>query len=282
MSTHPTTPSTVETLTHRGLIRPPKFVLPNVHYETEVGSVAYGVSQKSSDLDIYGFCIPPKEMVFPHLVGEIPGFGRQKQRFEQYQQHGIEDPDDPDLIWDVTIYAIVRFFMLCMENNPNMIEAIFTPERCVLTCSDVGKLVRDRRQIFLHKGSWHKFKGFAYSQVHKMKTKNPEGKRVQLIEKFGFDVKFAYHAVRLMDEAEQILTTHDLDLEESAERLIAIRRGEWTQEEVMAYFERKEEELQALYETSTLPHSPDEGAIKQLLLDCFEEAWGNLEGCFGV
>lgn len=272
--------SVITQLSERGLVKPPKFVTPHVHYESEVGSVAYGVSQQSSDIDIYGFCVPPKAMVFPHLAGDIPGFGRQKQRFDQYQKHGIQDTERA-CVWDLTIYSIVRFFMLCMENNPNMIESIYTPERCVRTCSPVAKMVRDRRQIFLHKGAWHKFKGFAYSQIHKMKNKNPEGKRVQLIETYGFDVKFAYHAVRLMDEAEQILSTGDLDLEQGRDRLIAIRKGEWTQQQVEDYFDNKEKELQELYERSTLQHSPDEAKIRELLLECMEEAWGDLDGIFG-
>lgn len=271
----------VNQLTEEKLINPPKFLNDSVYYETEVGSVAYGVSSSSSDLDIYGFCVPPKDVVFPHLRGEIPGFGRQKKRFDQFQQHGIKD-DARGVVWDVTIYSIVRYFSLCMENNPNMLESLFTPTRCVKSTSAVAQIARDGRKAFLHKGAWHKFKGFAYSQIHKMKNKQPEGKRVALVEQFGFDVKFAYHAVRLMDEVEQILTEGDLTLDQNTEKLLAIRRGEWTQDEVLAYFERREIELAELYEKSTLPHSPDEDAIREVLLACMEEAWGDLDGIFGA
>lgn len=272
--------SVTSTLTSKGLVTPPKFVPPNVHYETEVGSVAYGVSQASSDIDVYGFCVPPAEVVFGHLRGEVPGFGRQKKRFDQYQQHGVEVGEgDEQLVYDLTIYAIPRYFHLCMENNPNMLESLFTPARCVKTSTPIAARVREQRRLFLHRGSWHKFRGFAYSQIHKMKNKNPEGKRAALVEEFGFDVKFAYHAVRLMDEAEQILRTGDLDLEASRERLIAIRQGEWTQEQVIEYFERKEAELDEVYQTTELiPHSPDEEALHALLLECLEEAWGSLDG----
>jgi len=269
------------TLHKRGLISPPKFLVKEecVHYETGVGSVAYGVAQSSSDIDIYGFCIPPKEMIFKHLDGEIPGFGRQKKNFDQYQQHGIRDDVDEEVVWDLTIYSIVRYFSLCMENNPNMLESLFTPESCVRHVSPIAQHIRDNRALFLHKGSWHKFLGFAYSQIHKMKNKEPEGKRVALVERFGFDVKFAYHAVRLMDEAEQILTHGDLDLQAGKEKLIEIRNGEWTQEQVESYFEQREKELDELYQqTEIIPHSPDEAAIKNLLLESFEEAWGSLEG----
>jgi hypothetical protein len=63
------------------LIHPPKWLANNTAMLSIMGSEAYGVSSGSSDVDIYGFCFPPKEMIFPHLHGEILGFGKQIQRF---------------------------------------------------------------------------------------------------------------------------------------------------------------------------------------------------------
>ena len=60
-------------LEQKRLIGPPKWLGGNVHYLTIMGSVAYGVSADTSDVDVYGFCIPPKEVIFPHLAGEILG-----------------------------------------------------------------------------------------------------------------------------------------------------------------------------------------------------------------
>jgi predicted nucleotidyltransferase len=276
-------PSTLDQLTKRGLIRPPSFLSDNVHYEVIMGSVAYGVSTDISDFDVNGFCIPPKKQVFPHLDGEIPGFGKQHQRFGVYQQHHINDPDalgGKGRVYDITIYSIVNYFQLCMENNPNMLDSLFVPQDCVLHITKIGNMVRDRRRSFLHKGSWHKFKGYAYSQLHKMKDKNldPNGKRAELRNKFGFDVKFAYHTIRLLGEAEQILQEGDIDLRRNSEQLKAIRRGDLKEEEIMQMAMEKEHALERVYEESKLPWGPDEDSIKQLLVDCMEEHWGSLEG----
>ncbi len=275
-------PSTVKTLEEKGLIRPPKFLSANVMYEAIMGSVAYGVSSDTSDMDIYGFCIPRREDVFPHLRGEIIGFGRQKQRFEQYQQHHIFDQDamaGKGREYDVTIYNIVKFFQLCMENNPNMIDSLFVPQECVLHITKIGNMVREQRHMFLHKGAWHKFKGYAYSQLHKMRTKDPEGKRKEIREKFGFDVKFAYHVVRLLDECEQILVHGDIDLRRNREHMKAIRKGEVSEEDIRKWAADKEKQLEKLYVDSTLPHSPDQAKIQALLESCLEEHYGRLEGC---
>lgn len=274
--------STVRKLKEAGLITPPKFVPYNIHYETIMGSVAYGVSSDTSDMDIYGFCIPPKDEVFPHLAGEIPGFGRQKQRFEQYQQHHILDPSalaGEGRTYDITIYSIVKYFQLCMENNPNMIDSLFTPINCVRHITKIGGMVRERRRSFLHKGAWHKFKGYAYAQLHRMSNKDPLGKRAELVEKYGYDVKFAYHVVRLLDEVEQIMREGDIDLQRNREQLKSIRRGEWTEAQIREYFAAKEHQLEHLYSESSLPYAPDEAQIKRLLLNCLEEHYGNLAEC---
>jgi predicted nucleotidyltransferase len=235
-------------------------------------------------MDVYGFCIPPKNVVFPHLDGEIEGFGRQKKKFEQFQQHHIDCPDElggKGRQYDISIYNIVKYFSLCMENNPNMVDSLFVPTECVLHITQVGNMVRERRKLFLHKGSWHKFKGYAYSQLHKMDSKDPTGKRVEIREKYGFDVKFAYHVVRLLDEVEQILTFGDIDLRRSREHLKAIRRGEVPPQEIRQWFSDKEKQLEELYnrETCPVPYSPDENAIKKLLLECLEHHYGNLSNC---
>lgn len=266
-----------------GLISPPKFLIDNVCYLTQMGSNAYGVSSQNSDLDIYGYCIPHKSDVFPHLKGEIQGFGRQIQKFEQWQEHHVRSPDTVTE-YDFSVYNIVKYFQLCMENNPNMIDSLFTPRRCVLYSNQVGEYVRDNRRMFLHKGAWHKFKGYAYAQMTRIRSRtNAENeKRAADIQKFGYDLKFAYHVVRLLNEVEQIMVEADLDLERNREQLKSIRRGEWKLEEIEKYFQDKEAALERVYSESKLQHAPDEEAIKQILLNALEMHYGSLDKCIEV
>lgn len=250
-----------------------------------MGSNAYGVASDNSDLDLYGFCIPSKDVIFPHLRGEIPGFGRQLKRFEQWQEYHIIDKSangGKSQEYDFAVYSIVKYFQLCMENNPNMIDSLFTPIDCVLHITQIGQLVKDNRDLFLHKGSWHKFRGYAYSQLHKMNSKNPRGNRKELVEKYGYDIKFAYHVVRLVLEVQQILEYGTLDLRRDRELLKSIRRGEWTQEQVRTWFTDKEKQLESVYEKSDLPYKPDEVKIKDLLLTCLELHYGNLSDCVAI
>ncbi len=273
--------SVIDRLIKKNLITPPKHLHNNVCYEVMMGSIAYGCSNDASDVDIYGFSIPSRDIIFPHEAGYIEGFDSNIPKFEQYQQHHVKDKNS-DKEYDLTIYNIVKYFKLVSQCNPNMIDSLFVPRRCVLYSNAIGELVKENRKMFLHKGAWYKFKGYSYSQLHKMDIKEPkpESKRYDSIIKYGYDVKFAYHIIRLLSEVEMILTEHDLDLERNREQLKSIRRGEWSIEKIKDYFTNKEHDLENVYITSTLQYSPDVYKIKQLLIDCLEMHFGSLSKTF--
>lgn len=267
----------IRDLKDAGLVDCPKWLPESTLYLTITGSVAYGVSGDTSDMDLVGFCMPPRHMVFPHSVGIIQGFGDQGEQFEQWNPHHVKSKDGKTE-YDFAVYSIVKFFDLCMGMNPNMVDTLYTPDNCVIVRSKVSDMVRTNRSLFLHKGAWHKFKGFAFSQMKKIKgganQSNP--KRAADTAKYGYDVKFGYHVVRLMLEVEQILTEGDLDLQRNREQLKSIRRGEWSLERLESYFAEKEQALETVYLNSALPYKADEKALKNLLLQCMEEHYGSL------
>ena len=269
--------STVDRLAKRGLHNPPQYVKSNTMYETVVGSVAYGVSDDLSDYDVNGFYIPPTHMLFPHLDGHVLGFGKDRKVPKAYQQHHIYDKSK-EREYDLNIYCITQYFQLCLENNPNMVDTLYTPRECVLHSTAVSEMVRERRDIFLHKKCWPKYKGYAFQQLHKMKGKAPEpgSKRWKLRERYGFDVKYAYHLVRLLLEAEMIMNEHSIDIRRHREHLKAIRRGEVTEDEIIQWAAEKEAHLERAFENSTLRAEPDRPAIKHLLLECLEHHYGSL------
>ena len=272
--------STFDHLYRQGLLPgAPATLLNNIQYEVVMGSLAYGVAEDDSDTDVWAIAMPPKDDLFPHLRGEVAGFDELKPRFNSYQKHGVIDPQAAGgrgREYDMTVYPLPRYFRLLVESNPNTIDSLFVPRHCVLHSTVIAEMVREKRHIFLHKGLWIKFKGYAYSQIHKMHNKKSEGRR-GMVEKYGYDVKFAYHVVRLLDEVEQLLVQGDLDLMRNKEQLRAIRRGEWSIEQVENYFSSKERELETVFLESKLPTKPDVMAIRDLLLDCLEHHFGRLD-----
>lgn len=266
--------SITERLAKAGDISPAHAYATDISYEVITGSFSYGVSNDTSDKDVIGVFVPPLEVVFPHLTGNVPGFGPEPNKTDIYQKHHIQ-VDEGEV--DVTLYSLVKFFDLCAENNPNMVDALFVPPRCITHMDDSARIMRDNRRLFLHKGSFHRFRGYALQQMKNVKNKAPVGKRVELVKKFGYDVKFAYHIVRLLNECEDILMTQDLDLEKSREMLKAVRNGEWTIEELEEWSKKKTNELDTLYINSTLRHSPDYDQLKRVLLMCLESKYGSID-----
>jgi predicted nucleotidyltransferase len=229
-------------------------------------------------MDCFGFCIPPREIVFPFTDGgRVYGFGTQEQRFRVWSEHHIQLPDQRKEL-DFSIYNIVDFMQLAMENNPNVLDVLFLPRRCILHSTKIAEHVREHRKEFLHKGAMGKLRGYAFSQISKIrnKTNSSNPKRAATIAEHGWDLKFGVHVVRLMLQCEQILVEHDLDIERNSEVLKSIRRGEWTLEQLDSWFDVKEKSLETLHANSTLRDKPDEESLKRLLLDVLEMHYGSL------
>lgn len=260
--------STFDSLHKQNLLADaPPFLKNAVAYEVVMGSVAYGVAEDKSDIDVYGFCVPPKKYLQPFTGDYIYGFDKNPPKFDQYLKHHIQDRSK-NTEYDLTIYNIVKYFRLVADNNPNMVDSLFVPPNCILHCNTVGNLVRESRHIFLHKGCWHKFKGYAYAQLSRMRSQSRTGKRKAVVEEYGYDLKFAYHVVRLLLEVEQLLTEQDLDLQRGKEQLKAIRQGSWSLSQVETFFSEKERQLEKAYADSKLPYQADETEIKSLLRSC--------------
>jgi predicted nucleotidyltransferase len=165
----------VRKLYRAGMLNVEQEFAKDVHYEGITGSVAYGINvSESSDTDVVGICIPPVDWVFPHVTGNINGFGPQPPKFDVTQQHHIMFDEKQ---YDVAIYGIVKFFQLCAENNPNMIDVLYLPDRCITHIDPIGKLIRQNRKLFLTRHAFHKYIGYSYSQMKKMETMNPKESR---------------------------------------------------------------------------------------------------------
>lgn len=119
-------------------------------YMTRHGSHAYGTNTPTSDLDLRGIAIAPKEYYL--------GF---HNRFEQAESKG-----DPDLV----IFDIKKFFHLAADCNPNALEIIFTDPSDHLHVSLVMQKLLDNRHKFLSQRVKHTFQGYAHAQMKRILT----------------------------------------------------------------------------------------------------------------
>jgi len=254
------------------------WIWENCQYATIMGSRAYGTERDDSDYDVYGFTIPPREYIFPHEYGYVVGLD-QLPNFKQKLYPPKESKSN--LFYDkieieYIIYGIIRYFEFLMGNNPNVIDSLFTRENCVLKCTKIGAMVRDNKKIFLHKLCWYKFKNYAMGQLKKAKSQRREGKRKEIVERHGYDLKFAMNIFRLLDEIEQLLRYQDMDLMRNKGELKRILEGMYTLEEIEKMANERVGHLEKLYHETELPDEPRKEDIKRLLFRCLEEHFGNM------
>lgn len=280
-------PPTLSKLVAKGIATPPSGLDQLIQLEVYGGSSAYAMDSDTSDLDCLGFWIPPLDSIFPHLKGLIPGFdggfSEKTLEFSTYTQHHMFDQSakgGKGCEYDYTIHSIVKYFRLLLGANPTLIESLFSPVRCVLHLTPIGQLVLDNRKLFLCKELAKNSASYARGQLHKLRTKEPteDSKRFAVVEKYGYDLKWAVHNVRLIDQAYQIVTKNDIDLEENREKLKSIRRGEWTMEQIEAHFKMMEPILIEATDKSDLPWEPDREQVRALLVQCLTKHFGSLAG----
>ena len=123
-------------------------------YRVVHGSRAYGLATPTSDLDVKGICIEPRDY---HL-----GYAFKCEQQERLANKGRE--------CDSVIYSLRKFVKLAADCNPNIIEVLFVNEKHFLYIDDFGHQLREVRDSFLSKKARHTFAGYAYAQVKRIET----------------------------------------------------------------------------------------------------------------
>lgn len=109
--------------------------------------------------------------------------------------------------------------------------------------------------------------------------KNRNEKRAADEAKYGYDLKFAYHIVRLYRTCKELLETGKLNVyREDREEIMEVRNGRWTFDQLNEFVEKSDKELQTLYETSNvLPDTPNYKLLDNLCQEIVE-AGINMKG----
>lgn len=242
-------------------------------YLTVMGSRAYKTNVLESDYDFVGFLVPPVSVVFPHTKGDILGFGRNIQNFEQIQFQHMQTEEYGEV--DVTLYNIVKYFQLLMGGNPNIVDSIFTNKDSIYHTDEVGKLVKENRHLFLSEKNFHTFRGMLHAHLSRIKSGHvKEGRKY---DGQDWDWKDGYHCMRMCFELDEILFEGNLTIDKNSEPLMDVRNGKVKKEELVSYCESYLSEIEEKVNNKSslkVPHSPDEKKIKRLLLDCLDIQYG--------
>lgn len=121
-------------------------------YQYIRGSHAYGLNVETSDVDTGGVYITDNT----RLLGLRSNYCEQ-----------IADEKN-DNVW----YEVGRFLELLLNSNPNMLEALFVPERCILYKHPVMNIILENRHKFLSKKAFNALVGYSIEQIRKARGLN--------------------------------------------------------------------------------------------------------------
>ncbi|QRG66909.1 nucleotidyltransferase domain-containing protein [Brevibacillus choshinensis] len=203
-------------------------------YLVYAGSLSYGTNTASSDVDLRGIAFAPVEAVFG---------------LERYEQTILTEPD-------LVVYALNKYIRLAMNGNPNIVEMLYVEPKHVVYAVAAGEELRERRELFLSKRLYHSYGGYAIRNLRKLASAGQ-----------AYDAKDAHHLIRLLQMGRELLETGELLVARSnAEELMAIKRGEWRIDDLLAYAEELFAQMSKAYEVSPLPEEVDADAVQQLAI----------------
>jgi hypothetical protein len=183
---------------------------------------------------------------------------------------------------DVICYSLRRFARLAAAGNPTILHMLFTPAD---TGEEFWSQVLASRDLFLAKSHALKYKGYADAQLRRMtgdRGRGKHGQRPDLEQKYGFDVKAGMHVLRLLHEGIEFVSRGWVTLprpEPERSSLIAVRRGERTEDYVIREANRLMAELDAAAQDSPLPGQVDLVAVGKLVTKIYLEAWEQWGWC---
>ena len=134
------------------------------------GSQAYGTATPQSDTDEGAVYLEPIEQVL--------GLGLDFQEEISDEKH------------DITWYGLKKYMNLLCSSNPNILESLFVPDRCVLYETPIITEIKAHKEQFLTKECFNSFIGYAIAQIKRAKGYNKLC--VNPIEKRLWPLDFCY------------------------------------------------------------------------------------------
>lgn len=207
------------------------------------------------------------------------------RRFDHYefrtQAAGVcSGPGDLDLM----VYSLRRYCGLAAKGNATVLLPLFVPESAIFYQNELGRELRENREMFLSKQVAERFKGYLHGQRLKLLGLRSGGTtspgRAPLRAETGYDCKLAMHMLRLGYQGNELLRTGKITLPmagKSGEVCRSVRRGEKPGEQGLQWCltqaESLERRIDTALTTTKLADAPDYQRLNSWLVSAHLRHW---------
>lgn len=244
--------------------------LANEILRTVVGSGVHGIAiAGTDDHDEMGIFIEPRANVY----GTESALDHHIWRTQP--EGARSGPGDTDYVG----YSLRKYLRLAAKGNPTALLPLFAPDDAVLVRSKIGDELRDMRTLFLTQESVRRFLGYMEAQHERMMgggKRNRVPNRPELIERYGWDVKYGAHALRLALQGLEIVTTGHLTLPmrpHDRDQVLAVKRGEVHQNDVSVEITVISEAIKDELARNRLPEHPPWPTLNVWSIEAHEAHW---------
>jgi uncharacterized protein len=190
---------------------------------TVVGSGVHGIAiAGTDDHDEMGVYVEPAALV----LGT-------RQVVEHYiyrtQPEGHRSgPGDTDLV----VYSLRKFLRLATKGNPTALLPLYAPAEAIVVTTPLGQELRALAPAVLSRHAARRFLGYLNAQRDRLQGHGRRShlpNRPELVARYGYDVKYASHALRLAYQGLEVVRDGRLTLpmpEPERERVLRVKRGE--------------------------------------------------------
>ena len=251
----------------------PEIARSNEILRSVVGSGVHGIAiAGTDDHDEMGVYIEPPALA----LGLV---SRQNHYIWRTQPEGARSgPGDTDLV----MYSLRKYLQLAIKGNPTVLLPLYAPKTDLIICQPLGQELRELAPDMLSQQAAQRFLGYLNSQHKRMLGQDKQSRvpnRPELIERYGWDVKYGSHALRLAYQGYEITRFGQLSLplpDAERQEVLAVKRGEIPQAEVSIRISKLESATVALLASgqTPLPEHANLNKVSKWAIDAQRRHWG--------
>lgn len=237
--------------------------------EVVAGSTAHGTSVTDGleDLDLMRVVLEDKY--------NFVGFKAKDTWVQRTKPEGVRsEAGDTDLV----VYGLRKYLGLALKGNPSALMPLFAGQDHIREISAEGHELRQLAPAIVSKKAYMPFKGYMKQQYERLLGVRGQKRvtRPELVERHGYDTKYAGHIIRLGMQGEELLLTGVMTLpmkQPDRDEIVKVRLGHYQLNDVCNMVEAYDKRLTEAYEKSPLQEEPRYDTVNQWMVDTYIREW---------